>query len=297
MRFFVVSFHLNGFFNCGRLNYLYNIYKWALIWLYVQKPQNTTSKPRQFSSNITVIYCLFWCILFEFTRNISLINFKTRFGRRIAHPTKPEWINVFSPLNISALICDHILLNHNLAGFEVHWIFTTKTCWLSHEAPKHSLSVQHDGGKGGWVVMVSISYVKVLPHCALPLVPVSLDSLPCLSQVSVHACGSLGFVVFMPCSSCYLLDSALALNNTIFKKRPLMPLSNLWTFTDYTLPHTFFSCVCILWGQSWCKRVPWNRIFCLCVFYVFLRILETTWSGTIWKKNATYCTFPQEIQS
>lgn len=140
IRFFVVSFHLNGFFNCDRLNYLYNIYEWALIWLYVQKPQNTTSKSCQFSSNITVIHKLFWCILFEFTRNISLINFKTRFGRSIAHPTKPEWINIFFPLNISALIHEHILLDHNLSVFEVHWIFTTKTCWLSHEALKHSLN-------------------------------------------------------------------------------------------------------------------------------------------------------------
>lgn len=132
---FCCFFHLNGFFNCDRLNYLYNIYKWALIWLYVQKPQNTTSKPRQFSSNIAVIYCLFWdCILFEFTRNISPINFKTRFGRRIAHPTKPEWVNVFSPY--LPWFCDHILLNHNLSGFEVHWIFTTETCWLSREAPQ-----------------------------------------------------------------------------------------------------------------------------------------------------------------
>ena len=44
-------------------------------------------------------------------------------------------------------------------------------------------------------------------------------------------------VVFTPCSSHFLLDSYLALNNNIFKKRPLVPFSYLWTFID---------CLCLI---------------------------------------------------
>lgn len=95
---------------------IYTTFKNGHLFDYIFKSHKTPHQSHaSLASNITVKYWLFSCIIFEFKRNISLINFKTIFGSSIPNPTKPECLNkhLFKPLNISALICKHTLLSHN----------------------------------------------------------------------------------------------------------------------------------------------------------------------------------------